>query len=108
MVDANDRGGFAPGKFLVVVHPDWEEQGLLLVDLDSSTRERGKPGLIRVEVEEVSRYLMVLEESNANFAALKASEVEIQWSEPYDGYTQTILHSTRYSGANDVGISGIL
>lgn len=91
LIDEDDRGGFAPGKFLVVVHREWEDQGTLLVDLDCSMREGGKPGLMRIKVEGVADCLRLLEESKANFTALKAAELETRWSEPFLVYTDAAL-----------------
>lgn len=83
---------------------DWDNQGLLLVDLDSSPWDRGKPALLRLDVSNVPAILMQLELSNANFADFKAAELATGWPDPIEGYTDTNLQT----GGQDVASGGTL
>lgn len=88
-----DRGehDIAPSRFLVVAHPDWEDQGVLLVDLDCDLYNEGISGVIRVDVGFLPHWLMLLESSKASFSDLKTSELDTQWTDEILGYSGSKL-----------------
>jgi len=73
-------------RFLVLCHPDWESNGLLLVELDTHPDVKGIVGMSRVAIDMAGSSLVLKVEESYTFADFKVEEYARGFKDGIEGY----------------------
>lgn len=81
----------AGGRFIVVLHEDWDENGVLLVQFDCDGE--GSLGVVRIDAEQAVSVCLMFEQGGtwANWEDLKEWELGKEWRSGVEGYDGTEL-----------------